>query len=246
MVKWAKNFLKKTEVKKATSKKVLIFEEELIKLKKQVQNFFITQTKNRGVIVKEKNYTLKKKGEKFFHLEGKEENGKNYSIYISVGSFLSQNSEKILGVLNLDELDLNGAISNNHLSLSSFLDEMKNLDLDQKSFSILNSEKRKLLKWEFILEWDAIWKEKLLAELNPNLTALMCIFLENFDTFFQENCSSRQKEMVTDELCYLSMGKSNQEFSPNSKNYNLFEFQSAQQQFLTLLYKIQKKIDTNL
>ena len=219
------------------------FETELKELKEKLSDFLITQKIQQGLVVNKKNFSLTKNGYALYKLDGVDKNSLPYSIIISTGNHLILNKEnKITGLLQVTEAELNRAIRNEHSSLKSLLNNFKNLNLNDKSLEVLQEDKK--FNWKEILLWDKYFKEMLLLRLKPNTLALLLVSeSDSFLKFFIQNSTKKQKRIITDELFYLNQGVNSEESNPNTKNLNLYNFNEAFSELKNKIYEIKKLID---
>lgn len=211
------------------------FELEISDLRKKIANFLITQKTTSGIVVQKENYKLTKSAEKLYRLEGKEKNGIEYSVIIATGNYFSMKDNKIVGLLELSEIELNRAIQANHQSLESFFSAC--LDrLDDDSLALISPAKNKY-NWKEIIDWDVFSQEQIFLKLKPNTIALLIIVLdEEFKKLFMQRTTMKQKKIVNDELFYLNQGSI--ELSPHTKNKTLFDLDLAKKEFNQVIDKL--------
>ena len=118
-------------------------ERELEDLKIKLSDFLLTLRVNSGLVVKKTMYSLTKNGHGLYRLEGTEKNGRNYSIIVSTSNHLQLNAEnKVTGLIQVTEAELNRVIQNEHSSLKAILDKFKNLNLNDKALEILDEKNK--------------------------------------------------------------------------------------------------------
>lgn len=222
-------------------KKPLGFTQELQELKKKLVDFFLTRKVVSGKVVERTHYTLTKTGEELYKLEGKDKSGFTYSIVISTGNFLSKKNGVVVGVIQVNEGELNRAIQREFSSLESFLGEFSGLNLSEKSWEAIGIQKPKF-HWKEVLSWDTFWKEQLIRHLRPNTLALLLVTLDDdFMKMFSQYATPKQKKIISDELFYLNQGVNSKESNPNTKNFNLQDSNKAIQEFQELVEKLKTK-----
>lgn len=245
MLNRLKKFFRKQEIqtpenRERNLKRPKGFTIELEDLKKKYADFLLTAKVNTGLVVKRKNYFLNKTGFGLYRLEGEEKSGLGYSIIISTMNHLQLNPEKkVTGLIQISEVDLNRAISSEHSSLKSFFSKMKNLKLNDKALELI--EEKVKYSWKEVLLWDKYWKEMIFLKLKPNSIALLLVGeSESFKNLFLASTSKKQKKIIADELFYLNQGVNSEEMNPNTKNLNLYNFDSAMIDFLKTIQEIKK------
>ncbi|PJZ78897.1 LBBP_01157 family protein [Leptospira neocaledonica] len=218
---------------------------ELKDLREKADRFFVTRKKPSGTIFENPSLKLTKNNRNLFRLEGKEKSGREYSLVVSTGNYLTEQGGKISGVIFLGEADLNRLLSADHKSLKSILSGINTPNWDEESWAVLQEEpdlKRSSESWKEILNWDPIWKQQILINLRPSTIAVLLIFLgKEFEDIFQANSSERVKQIVSKELYFLNV--SGNRNSPHSENLTLYEFDSAKKEFESVLSKIRSKKD---
>ncbi|TGJ98623.1 hypothetical protein EHQ53_02600 [Leptospira langatensis] len=216
---------------------------ELKDLREKADRFFVTRKKPSGTIFENTALKLTKNNRHLFRLEGKEKSGREYSLVIATGNYLTEQNGKVSGVVFLGEADLNRLLSGDHKSLKSILSGLNTPDWDEESWSVLQEEpdlKRSADSWKEILTWEAIWKQQILIRLRPSTIAILLIFLgKEFEDLFQANSSERTRQIVSKELYFLNV--SGNRNSPHSENLTLYEFDSAKKEFELVLSKIRSK-----
>ena len=224
-------------------KKPKSFETELTQLKQKLSDFLLTSKVSSGIVIERTTYKLIKNGPNLYKFEGNEKEGKAYSIAISTGNFLNVSQEKITGVLQVQEAELNRAIQTEHSSLLSFLSKFKDLELNEKAVEFLTGSKSKF-HWKEILLWERFWKEQVLMRLSPNCIAILLVSQDDsFKKFFLDTASKKIRQIVHDELFYLNQGVSSEESNPNTKNYDLPSFDLAYSDFKRSVERVKKKRD---
>ncbi|TGJ99286.1 hypothetical protein EHO59_15540 [Leptospira semungkisensis] len=216
---------------------------ELKDLREKADRFFVTRKKPSGTVFESTALKLTKNNRHLFRLEGKEKSGREYSLVISTGNYLTEQNGKISGVVFLGEADLNRLLGGDHKSLKTILSGLNTPNWDEESWSVLEEEpdlKRSVDSWKEILTWEAIWKQQIVINLRPSTTAILLIFLgKEFEDFFQANSSERIRQIVSKELYFLNV--SGNRNSPHSENLTLYEFDSAKKEFELVLSKIRSK-----
>jgi hypothetical protein len=240
---FSKRNLKEVEKIPKPKKRNRGFEVELKELKEKLSDFLVTQKVQQGLVVNKKNFSLTKNGHALYKLEGVDKNSTQFSIMISTGNHLLLTKEnKITGLLQVTEAELNRAIRNEHSNLKSILNNFKNLNLNDKSLELLQEDKK--FNWKEILLWDTYFKEMLLLRLKPNTIALLLVSeSDSFQKFFIQNSTKKQKRIIADELFYLNQGVNSEESNPNTKNLNLYNFDEAFSELKKKIYEIKKLID---
>lgn len=217
------------------------FETELSQLKQKLSDFMLTGKVTNGIVIERATYKLTKSSSNLYKLEGEEKEGRNYSIAISTGSYLNVLQDKITGVLQVEEAELNRAIQTEHSSLESFLNKFKNLQLNEKAIEAITGNKIKF-HWKEILLWERFWREQVLMRLSPNCIAILLVSQdESFKKFFLDVASRKVKQIVHDELFYLNQGVSSEDSNPNTKNYDLPSFDRAYSDFKRSVDLVKKK-----
>lgn len=218
-------------------------ERELEDLKHKLSDFLLTLKVNSGLVVKKAMYSLTKNGHGLYRLEGKEKNGRFYSIIISTSNHLQLNAEgKVTGLIQVTEAELNRLIQNEHSSLKSILERFKNLNLNDKALEIIDESNK--FNWKEIILWNRFWKEMLFLHMSANHIAILMISLGDiFKNVFMEVASRKQKQIISDELFYLNQGVTSEDMNPNSKNLNLMNFDIAMDEFKKSILKTKKKME---
>lgn len=217
---------------------------ELKDLREKIDRFFLTRKKPSGTVFESPALKLTKNNRHLFRLEGKEKSGREYSLVIATGNYLTEQNGKVTGVVFLGEAELNRLLSGDHKNLKSILSGIPAPNWEEESWSVLQEEpelKRSADSWKEILQWEAIWKQQVMILLRPSTIGILLVFLgKEFEDFFQENTSERVKQMVSKELYFLNV--SGNRNSPHTENLSLYEFDSAKKEFETVLSKIRSKI----
>jgi hypothetical protein len=222
-------------------KKPKSFETELSQLKQKLSDFLLTGKVTSGIVIERSTYKLTKNSSNLYKLEGEEKEGRTYSIAISTGSYLNVLQDKISGILQVEEAELNRAIQTEHSSLESFLNKFKNLQLNEKAIEAITGNKIKF-HWKEILLWERFWKEQVLMRLSPNCIAILLVSQDDsFKKFFLDVASRKVKQIVHDELFYLNQGVSSEDSNPNTKNYDLPSFDRAYSDFKRSVEMVKKK-----
>ncbi|TGL59621.1 LBBP_01157 family protein [Leptospira sarikeiensis] len=216
---------------------------ELKDLREKADRFFLTRKKPSGPIFENTSLKLTKNNRHLFRLEGKEKSGREYSLVIATGNYLTDQGGKVSGVLFLGEADLNRLLGGDHKSLKSVLSGISAPNWDEESWSVLQEEpelKRSVDSWKEILNWEPMWKQQIVIQLRPSTIAILLIFLgKEFEELFQANSSERVRQIVSKELYFLNV--SGNRNSPHSENLTLYEFDSAKKEFESVLLKIRSK-----
>lgn len=178
-----------------------------------------------------------------YKLEGKEKNGRLYSILISTDDIITISNGKISGLIRVSEAELNRALQYNYITLGDFLENFQRLKLSEKSLGVV-FEKKVQSDWKEILNWKRFWKEQLLLKLSPNVLAvLLAVLDEEFYQFFTDIATEKQKRIVVDELFFLNQQVNSDEGNPYSKNLGLIHFESAEDEFKKVYDKIKEKME---
>ncbi|PJZ72081.1 hypothetical protein CH373_15900 [Leptospira perolatii] len=216
---------------------------ELKDLREKVDRFFLTRKKPSGPIYESPQIKLSKTNRHLFRLEGKEKSGREYSIVVATGNFLTEQNGKVSGVLFMGEADLNRLLSADAKSLKSLLSGLKDPKWEGDTWSVLEEEpdlKRSSESWKEILNWEPIWKQQVLIRLRPSTIAVLLVFLgKEFESIFQENSAKRLKDIVSKELYFLNVSGNRQE--PYSENLSLYEFEAAKRELENILSSIRSK-----
>lgn len=221
------------------------FETELSQLKQKLSDFLLTSKVTTGIVIERSTYKLIKNGPNLYKLEGAEKEGRTYSIAISTGSYLNVTQEKITGILQVEEAELNRAIQTEHSILMSFLNKFKKLELNEKALEALTGDRYRF-HWKEILLWERFWKEQILMRLSPNCIAILLVSQDDsFKKFFLEIASRKTRQIVHEELFYLNQGVSSEESNPNTKNYDLPSFDRAYADFKRAVELVKKKRDAS-
>lgn len=222
-------------------------DKELDTLKEKLSNFLITSKIKSGVVVEKKNYTLIKNGANLYRLEGTENTGRKFSIIISTNNTINLNSEgKLTGLIQIQEAELNRAIQNEHSTLKSLFVNFDGLKLDDVANELITGV-RSTYNWKIILSWNPFWKQQILLRMSPNTIALLLVSLDNdFRTFFQTIATSKQKQIIADELFFLNEIAEPSQMNPHSKNIGLINFDKAQKELKNSIVAIQLKIEREL
>ncbi len=222
------------------------FETELSQLKQKLSDFMLTGKVTNGIVIERTTYKLTKSSSNLYKIEGEEKEGRNYSIAISTGSYLNVLQDKITGILQVEEAELNRAIQTEHSSLESFLNKFKNLQLNEKAIEAITGNKIKF-HWKEILLWERFWREQVLMRLSPNCIAILLVSQDDsFKKFFLDVASRKVKQIVHDELFYLNQGVSSEDSNPNTKNYDLPSFDRAYSDFKRSVDLVKKKRNFSL
>lgn len=221
------------------------FETELSQLKQKLSDFLLTSKVQSGIVIERSTYKLIKNGPNLYKLEGNEKEGRNYSIAISTGSYLNVTQEKVTGILQVEEAELNRAIQVEHSTLLSFLGKFKRLELNEKALEALTGDRYRF-HWKEILLWERFWKEQVLIRLSPNCIAILLVSQDDgFKKFFLDTASRKTKQIVHEELFYLNQGVSSEESNPNTKNYDLPSFDRAYSDLRRAIEIVRKKRDAS-
>lgn len=216
---------------------------EIEDLKKKLSDFLLTLKINSGIVIERKSYTLSKNAQGLYKLEGKEKSGRIYSIVVSTGNHLQMSSEnKITGLIQVSEAELNRAIQFEYASLEGFLKKFSDLSLSEKSYEVISGE---VFSWKEILLWKRFWQEMLFLKLSSNYIAVLIISLGDvFKNLFLEVATEKQKQIISDELFYLNQGVTSEEMNPNSKNISLLHFDKAYEEFKSTILTIKNKMES--
>lgn len=222
-------------------KKPLGIQKELEELQNKLKDFLLTRKVSQGLVVKKNQYSLTKTGTHLYKLEGQDKSGKEYSVLISTGNFLSQKEGKISGLIQVREGELNRVIQREYSSLENLLSGFTNLSLDDKSLEVLGIDRPKF-NWKEILFWEVIWKEQILRRLRPNYLAVLLVSLDSsFQKLFWDHATAKQKKIISDELFYLNQGVNSVDSNPNTKNYDLTSIDEAFRELQNVIESIKEK-----
>lgn len=215
---------------------------ELEKARIKFRNFHLTKSMKLGGEIQKKDYKIKKTTEKLYRLEGKD-----FQIILSTGNSLLHKDGKTTGLLNVTEADINRALQREHSSLESFLDlwnpTIESLDseygINPGTNSNSGSQKR---DWTRILDWKIFPGEQLLLRLRPDTIALLLVSLsEEFEQFFLNRATQKQKKIVHDELFYLNQGKNSTDWNPHTKNKSILEPDLAVQELYRAIQWVENR-----
>ncbi len=217
---------------------------ELKDLREKADRFFLSRKKPSGTIFESPTLKLTKNNRHLFRLEGKEKSGREYSLVLATGNYLTEQNGKVSGVVFLGEAELNRLLAGEHKSLKTILSGIESPDWEEESWSVLQEEpelKRSADSWKEILSWDPIWKQQVIINLRPSTIGILLVFLgPEFEDFFKSNSSERTKQILSKELYFLNV--SGNRNSPHTENLSLYEFDFAKKEFETVLSKIRSKI----
>lgn len=221
-------------------------DKELKQQKEKLSNFLITSKVKKDKVIEYPNYILNKTGQGLYKLEGKEENGREYSIIINTGNYLSLSNEKIVGFIQVSEAELNRMLTKNHLNLTSVMNEFPEILLSDSSYDFLTEGKGKQ-NWKEIIGWNLFWKEQVFLHLSPNVMALLLISLGDlFKAIFDDVITDKQKKLVADELYFLNQNVGLRENSPHSKVKGIYNFDYAIDEFKKSIEKVKAKMEKEI
>jgi len=199
-------------------------------LAEKLSEFLVTRQKESGKLGEGKDWSLFKSGETLFKLEG---NG--YTLLFSTGSFLTKRKGKLLGMLEINEIDLCRLIANpkskkkenikksrsNNLSYQTKLYYKEFLGLLDKNDAPFQTLENKIIKWPHSLAYLYIAKTPI------NLIAHSLIqFDDKYCRWVLNNVSVNYKRMLLDEMNFLN----SKSFHPDSgfnRIKSLLEFEDA-------------------
>lgn len=206
------------------------FSRELEKAKIKFNNFHLTSKLSVGEEIVRKDYSIKKTADNLYKLEGK-----NYQVVLITGNSLQDKDGKTTGVFQLTEAQVNRAIQGEHGGLDSFLD-LWNPSLAAKF------GKKQSNTWKKVLDWNKFWQEQLILRLRADTAALLLVVLDSdFERFYMNTATRKQKKILHDELFYLNQGKNSSDWSPHSKNKTLLEPDKAIHELNSVIEIIEEK-----
>ncbi|PJZ55096.1 LBBP_01157 family protein [Leptospira adleri] len=218
------------------------YKRELFELREKADRFFVTRKKSSGVVHETKYYKILKNGPKLFRLEGKEKGGREYSLVVSTGNFLSLQNEKISGVVFVPEAELNRILSYEHADLKSVFSRFQPEGIEEDLKVLYGESGSTQESWKDFYNWEPIWKQQVLIRLKPSLLAILLVYMgPEFEQFFQSNSTKRMKAIVSDELYFLNVSGNQKENSPYTENLSLQDFEKAKTEFFRVLEQIRKK-----
>lgn len=204
---------------------------ELEKARKKFQNFHLTRSMKAGEEIVRKDYKLKKTSTHLYRLEGRD-----FNLVLVTGNSLSERDGKVQGVLQISEQEVNRALQREHSSLGSFL------DLWNPVFTGDLPNQGESKDWRRILGWEVFWKEQILLRLRADTVAVLLVALDaDFERFFMNTATTKQKKIVQDEVFYLNRGKNSSEWNPHTKNKTLLEPDSAIAELNRVVEELQAK-----
>ncbi|MEM7182551.1 MAG: hypothetical protein AAF518_16680 [Spirochaetota bacterium] len=216
-------------------------EKETEELRKKLADFLLTYRVKSGTVVEHPHFKLHKTSSGLYKLDGKQENGKIFSIVLTTGNHIREQSGKITGFLQVSEAELNRAIQTDKDNLNEFFQEFRGLEL--KDSSSLGLAEDAGSDWREIVHWSRFWREQLLLQLSPNDMSLLLICLgKPFQEFFRETATRKQRKIVMDELFFLNQGVNDKQSNPHSKNKNWIDFDYAEENLAKNIAKIQEKM----
>jgi hypothetical protein len=215
------------EISKELNVKILNLKE---KLTDKLNNFLVTRHKELGKLGEGNDWTLYKNGETLFKLEGSD-----YTILFNTGSFLTKRKGKLLGMLEINEIDLCRLLANPKSKKFDFVKKSKTSNLsyrtkifykeflglqDQRNTDLQTLESR-IIKWPQTLAFLYIAKTPI------NLIAHSILqFDQKYTNWLLNNVSNNYKRMLLEELEFLG----SRSFLPDSgfsKIKSLLEFEDA-------------------
>ncbi|XDD51772.1 hypothetical protein AB3N59_08650 [Leptospira sp. WS92.C1] len=218
------------------------YKRELAELREKADRFFVTRKKTGGLVHETKFYKLQKNGPKLFRLEGKEKGGREYSIVVSTGNFLSLQGDKISGVVFLPEAELNRILSYEHSDLKSVFSRFQPEDIEDDLKVLYGENGSNAESWKDFYNWEPIWKQQVLIRLKPSILSLLLVYMgAEFEQFFQSNSTKRLKAIISDELYFLNVSGNQKENSPYTENLSLQDFEKAKREFFRILEQIRIK-----
>ncbi|MCG6167868.1 LBBP_01157 family protein [Leptospira sanjuanensis] len=222
------------------------YKRELAELREKADRFFVTRKKTGGLVHETKYYKLLKNGPKLFRLEGKEKSGREYSLVVSTGNFLSLQGEKISGVVVIPEAELNRILSYEHSDLKSVFSRFQPEGIDEDLKVLYGESASSQETWKDFYNWEPFWKQQIFIRLKPSIVAVLLVYMgPEFEQFFQSNSTKRLKSIVSDELYFLNVSGNQKENSPYTENLSLQDFEKAKREFFQVLEQIRKKRGSN-
>ncbi|EQA55241.1 hypothetical protein CH370_15765 [Leptospira kmetyi] len=222
------------------------YKRELAELREKADRFFVTRKKTGGIIHETKYYKLLKNGPKLFRLEGKEKSGREYSLVVSTGNFLSAQGDKISGVVFVPEAELNRILSYEHSDLKSVFSRFQPEGIDEDLKVLYGESASSQETWKDFYNWEPFWKQQIFIRLKPSLIGILLVYMgAEFEQFFQSNSTKRLKSIISDELYFLNVSGNQKENSPYTENLSLQDFEKAKKEFFQVLEQIRKKRGTN-
>ncbi|TGM10358.1 hypothetical protein EHQ76_00325 [Leptospira barantonii] len=222
------------------------YKRELAELREKADRFFVTRKKTGGIVHETKYYKLLKNGPKLFRLEGKEKSGREYSLVVSTGNFLSAQGDKISGVVFVPEAELNRILSYEHSDLKSVFSRFQPEGIDEDLKVLYGESGSSQETWKDFYNWEPFWKQQVFIRLKPNVIGILLVYMgADFEQFFQSNSTKRLKSIISDELYFLNVSGNQKENSPYTENLSLQDFEKAKKEFFQVLELIRKKRGTN-
>ncbi|EKP03527.1 hypothetical protein LEP1GSC018_3001 [Leptospira kirschneri str. 2008720114] len=222
------------------------YKRELAELREKADRFFVTRKKNGGLIHETKYYKILKNAPKLFRLEGKEKSGREYSIVISTGNFLSVQADKISGVVFIPEAELNRILSYEHSDLKSMFSRFQPEGIEEDIKILYEKSDSSQETWKDFYNWEPFWKQQIFIRLKPSILCILLVYMgAEFEQFFQSNSTKRLKSIVSDELYFLNVSGNQKENSPYTENLSLQDFEKAKKEFFQVLEQIRKKRGNN-
>ncbi|EMN89798.1 hypothetical protein BUQ74_05135 [Leptospira weilii serovar Heyan] len=222
------------------------YKRELAELREKADRFFVTRKKNGGLIHQTKYYKILKNGPKLFRLEGKEKSGREYSLVVSTGNFLSQQGDKISGVVFIPEAELNRILSYEHSDLKSVFSRFQPEGIEEDLKVLYGGPNFSQESWKNFYNWEPFWKQQIFMRLKPSVLCILLVYMgTEFEQFFQSNSTKRLRNIISDELYFLNVSGNQKENSPYTENLSLQDFEKAKAEFFQVIEQIRKKRGTN-
>ncbi|EQA37141.1 hypothetical protein LEP1GSC047_0692 [Leptospira inadai serovar Lyme str. 10] len=240
---WRKSDRAETELEEHSVRESRGYTWELKDLREKVDRFFLTRKKAAGLVFESADLKLTKNNRHLFRLEGKEKSGREYSLVLATGNYLTEQNGKVTGVIFLTEAELNRLLTFDQKSLKGILSGIREPKWEEESWAVLQEDpelKKSSDSWKEILSWEPIWSQQVIINLRPNVLAVLLVFLgKEFEEFFHKNSAERVREMVSKELYFLNV--SGNKNSPHSENVSLYEFDLAKKELESVLVRIRSK-----
>lgn len=96
---WRKSDRAETELEEHSVRESRGYTWELKDLREKVDRFFLTRKKAAGLVFESADLKLTKNNRHLFRLEGKEKSGREYSLVLATGNYLTEQNGKVTGVI---------------------------------------------------------------------------------------------------------------------------------------------------
>lgn len=213
---------------------------ETEELRRKLKQFLITTTVRSGTVVEQESFRLIKSSPGLYRLEGRQQQGKPYSLVITTGNHIREQADKITGFLQVNEAELNRAIQEDHNSLGQIMEYFASHEIKDSTTLGLSQE---TFQWQEVQKWPRFWREQLLLKLSANDTALLLISLgDEFKQFFSRTATRKQRRIVMDELFFLNQGVTDRQMNPHSKNRSWIDFDFAEQNLMSNINRLKQKM----